>query len=243
MDWPPLSERSGARRSRARKVERIRTRSTRQFEKYTADFKKLEPHLAASAGRGPFSREPGGGGSAGGRRNRPGTIRCRAVDRSPRRPQLQLPTLPVEDGNYAEWAVVEDVIARVNDQIITRSEYERAEQQMVAGSRSSRTCTCGGVANERLRRHVLRDMIDQQLLLSQAARSWVLRGMRKLFGGWTRFVKQNHLESMEALEKAAAQQGVSYRRFKQGFGTTSSRQQVGCQADEVWQAPRQLTRS
>ena len=43
-------------------------------------------------------------------------------------PQLTLPPLPSPPPITPNGKVVEDVIARVNDQIITRSEYQRAEQ-------------------------------------------------------------------------------------------------------------------
>ena len=44
-------------------------------------------------------------------------------------PQLNLPPLPPAITPHGE--VVEDVVARVNDQIISRSDVERAEQQLV----------------------------------------------------------------------------------------------------------------
>src|ERR1700761_4941868 len=46
-------------------------------------------------------------------------------------PQLQLPPLPAATPITPNGTVVEDVVARVNDQIITRTEYERSEQQLL----------------------------------------------------------------------------------------------------------------
>ena len=45
--------------------------------------------------------------------------------------QLTLPPLPTPAAITPNGTVVEDVIARVNDQIITRSEYQRAEEQLL----------------------------------------------------------------------------------------------------------------
>jgi peptidyl-prolyl cis-trans isomerase SurA len=77
--------------------------------------------------------------------------------------QFQLPPLPAPQAITPNGSVVEDVIARVNDQVITRSEFEKARQQMVEDANR------GGVPQAELddRLHnLLRDMIDQQLLLS-----------------------------------------------------------------------------
>ena len=68
-------------------------------------------------------------------------------------------------------------------------------------------------------------MIDQQLLLSKGKElgvncdAEVIRRLDDLR-------KQNHLESMEALEKAAASQGVSFEDFKQGIANQCITQQV-----------------
>jgi peptidyl-prolyl cis-trans isomerase SurA len=61
---------------------------------------------------------------------------------------------------------------------------------------------------------LLRDMIDQQLLLSKGKELGVTgdtETMRRLDD----IRKQNHLDSMEALQKAAEQQGISFEDFKQ----------------------------
>src|SRR5579875_3296702 len=50
-------------------------------------------------------------------------------------PQMQLPPLPAATPITPNGTVVEDVIARVNDQIITRSEYDRARQQLMQEAR------------------------------------------------------------------------------------------------------------
>jgi len=50
-------------------------------------------------------------------------------------PQLQLPPLPATTPITPNGSVIEDVIARINDQIITRTEYERSRQQLMEQAR------------------------------------------------------------------------------------------------------------
>jgi peptidyl-prolyl cis-trans isomerase SurA len=125
--------------------------------------------------------------------------------------QLTMPVLPTPPAITPNGTVVEDVIARVNDQIITRSEYQRALQQMVQEAQQQGATPAE--LDERTK-NLLRDMIDQQLLLSKGKELGITgdaETMRRLDD----IRKQNHLDSMEALEKAAASQGVSYEDFKQ----------------------------
>jgi peptidyl-prolyl cis-trans isomerase SurA len=129
----------------------------------------------------------------------------------PTAPQLQLPALPTPPAITPNGAVVEDVIARVNDQIITRSEYERSEDRLLQEAEQSNMSE----AELKDRLHVLlRDMIDQKLLLSKG-KELGITGDAETIRQLDEIRKQNHLDSMEALQKAAEQQGVSYEDFKQ----------------------------
>src|SRR6202044_1740309 len=60
--------------------------------------------------------------------------------------------------------VVEDIVARVNDQIITQSDYDRAAEQLEAEAKQQAV-----PARELQQKEadLLRDLIDQQLLLSK----------------------------------------------------------------------------
>ena len=136
--------------------------------------------------------------------------------------QLTLPPLPAPAAITPNGTVVEDVIARVNDQIITRSEYLRAEQQLLEESQQQGV---SAAEFEDHRANLLRDMIDQQLLLSKGKELYITgdaETMRRLDD----IRKQNHLDSMEALEKAAEQQGVSFEDFKQQIKNQVITQQV-----------------
>lgn len=135
---------------------------------------------------------------------------------------LQLPSIPATTPITANATVVEDVIARINDQVITRSEYERAQQQLLQEAQQQNEPPAEFQDRSQ---NLLRDMIDQQLLLSKGKELGIsgdAETMRRLDD----IRKQNHLESMEALEKAAQQQGVSFEDFKQGIRNNVITQQV-----------------
>src|SRR5882757_1813833 len=118
--------------------------------------------------------------------------------------------------------VVEDIVARVNDQIITSSDYDRAAEQLTseAGQQSIPPREL-----EQKKADLLRDLIDQQLLLSKG-KELGITGETELIKRLDEIRKQNHLESMEDLEKAAAQQGASYEDFKANIRNSIITQQV-----------------
>ncbi|HZD75787.1 MAG TPA: peptidylprolyl isomerase, partial [Acidobacteriaceae bacterium] len=108
-------------------------------------------------------------------------------------------------------SVVEESVAQVNDQIISTSDYKRAESQLEDEGRKE------GWSEQDLEDHkrdLLRDLIDQQLLLSRG-KDLNITGETELVKSLDNIRKQNHLDSLEDLEKAAAGQGVSYEDFKQ----------------------------
>jgi peptidyl-prolyl cis-trans isomerase SurA len=118
--------------------------------------------------------------------------------------------------------VVEDIVARVNDQIVTQSDYDRAAQQLDQEAKQQAVPE-HEVAQKQA--DLLRDLIDQQLLLSKA-KELGITGETELIKRLDEIRKQNHLESMEDLEKAAAQQGVSYEDFKANIRNSIITQQV-----------------
>src|SRR5580658_8600274 len=106
--------------------------------------------------------------------------------------------------------VVEDIIARVNDQIITQSDYDRAAEQL---EQEAKQQAIPPRELEQKQADLLRDLIDQQLLLSKG-KELGITGETELIKRLDEIRKQNHLDSLEDLEKAAQQQGVSYEDFK-----------------------------
>lgn len=134
-------------------------------------------------------------------------------------PQMKLPTpAPITPNG----TVVEDVIARVNDQIINRSDVERAQQDL---AREDQQTGATPAQAEQREKDLLRDMIDKQLLLSKG-KELGLNADAEVIRRLDEIRKQNHLDSMEALEKAAASQGVSFEDFKANIRDSVITQEV-----------------
>ena len=106
--------------------------------------------------------------------------------------------------------VVEDIVARVNDQIITRSDYDRSLKELDAEGRQ-RGLTMQQLSDQH--KDLLRNLIDQQLWLSKG-KELGINGETELINRLNELRKQYNMASMEDLEKAAQEQGVSYEDFK-----------------------------
>ena len=111
--------------------------------------------------------------------------------------------------------VVEEIIARVNNEIITRTEYARSRDQLKQDIQQQDAANADRLFGEK-QRDVLRDLIDQQLLL-QKGKDLGITGDTELVKRLDEMRKQMNLETMEELEKAATTQGVSYEEFKQNL--------------------------
>ena len=111
--------------------------------------------------------------------------------------------------------VVEEIVARVNNQIITRSEYDRSKDQLRDDVKQQDPSDADKVYAER-EKDVLRDLIDQQLLLEKG-KDLGITGDTDLIKRLDQMRKDMKLESMEDLEKAATAQGISYEDFKQNM--------------------------
>lgn len=107
--------------------------------------------------------------------------------------------------------VVEDIIARVNDQIITRSDYDRALADADREARQRGATTMQEISASH--RDLLRNLIDQQLWLSKG-KELNITGDTELIKRLNEIRKQYNLETIEDLEKAAKEQGVSFEDFK-----------------------------
>jgi len=153
-------------------------------------------------------------------------------------PMLMAQT-PVQGRSYSKYAspapvtqrpaaitpgasVVEDVVVRINDQIISRSDIERAEEQMDQELKQSGASP----ADIAQRQHdLLRDLIDKQLLISKG-KELGLNVDAEVLRQLDNIRKQNHFNTMEDLEKAAAEQGVSFEDFKADIRNSMLQQEV-----------------
>ena len=111
--------------------------------------------------------------------------------------------------------VIEEIIARVNDDIITRSELQHSRDEVRQELRQQYGDKADPMFAQR-EKDVLRDLVDQQLLL-QKARDKGLSADTELIKRLDEMRKQMNLASMDELEKAAREQGVSFEDFKQNM--------------------------
>jgi peptidyl-prolyl cis-trans isomerase SurA len=121
---------------------------------------------------------------------------------------LLIPTSPAD-------TVVEEIVARVNNEIITRTEYIRSRDQLKQEVLQQDPSNADRDFSDR-QKDVLRDLIDQQLLL-QKGKDLGITGDTELVKRLDEMRKEMKLETMEELEKAAEAQGASYEDFKQNM--------------------------
>ncbi len=120
--------------------------------------------------------------------------------------------------------VVEEIIARVNNSIITRSDFERSKLQLKDEAKQQDPNNAEKDVAEK-ERDVLRDLIDQQLLIDKG-KDLGLTADTELIKKLDEMRKQMNLESLDDLEKAAQAQGISYEDFKQNMRNQIITQQV-----------------
>ena len=109
--------------------------------------------------------------------------------------------------------VVEEIITRVNNQIITRSEFQHSKDQLRDEVKQQDPATADKVYAER-EKDVLRDLIDQQLLIEKG-KDLGITGETDLIKALDDMRKEMKLDSLEDLEKEATKQGISWEDFKQ----------------------------
>ncbi|MGA8405598.1 MAG: peptidylprolyl isomerase [Candidatus Acidiferrales bacterium] len=112
--------------------------------------------------------------------------------------------------------VVEEIIARVNNDIITMSDYQKADEQL----RQEVAHDCTGCTPDKVQaeykdqqKDLLRGLIDQSLLV-QRAKDMGISVETDLIKRMDEVRKQNGLNSMEELEKAVESSGIAWEDYK-----------------------------
>lgn len=124
----------------------------------------------------------------------------------------------------ADDTVIEEIIARVNNQIITHSEYLHSKDELKKEAQQQDPATADKVVADR-DKDVLRDLIDQQLLLEKG-KDLGITADTEVIKRLDEMRKEMKLGSMEELEKAAQSQGISFEEFKQNLRNQIITQQV-----------------
>src|SRR5580765_1367661 len=120
--------------------------------------------------------------------------------------------------------IVDEIIARVDDTIITRSDLEKAKQQNQEELKQ-RYPSDWQTRWTKLQNDVLRDLIDQQLLLERG-KEMGITGETDVVKRLNQLRQQMGLASIDDLEKEAQKQGVSYEEFKEQIRIGAVTQQV-----------------
>jgi len=116
----------------------------------------------------------------------------------------------------AKSVVVEEIIARVNNDVITMSDYQKADEQL----REEVAHDCQGCPQDKLmaefkeqQKDLLRGLIDQSLMV-QRAKDMGISVESDVIKRLDDVRKQNQLASMEDLEKAVEGSGLAWEDYK-----------------------------
>lgn len=116
----------------------------------------------------------------------------------------------------AKSVIVEEIVARVNNDIITLSDFEKADSQLREEvANECKACTPQKMDEEYKdhQKDLLRDLIDQDLLV-QRAKDMGISVEADVIKKLDEVRKQNGLPSMEALEKAVEGEGIPWEDYK-----------------------------
>jgi peptidyl-prolyl cis-trans isomerase SurA len=129
----------------------------------------------------------------------------------------------------AEAKVVEEIIARVNNEIITRSELEKAKSQAAEDAQQDCSGRCTQeqlqVAMEDRQKFALRDLIDQSLL-AQRGKDMGINVEPEVVKKLDEIRQQNKLKDLDELEKAVTAQGINWEDFKSNIRNRLLTQEV-----------------
>ena len=120
--------------------------------------------------------------------------------------------------------VVEEIIARVNNQIITRSELVRSKEQTRQEAQQQDPSNADKIYADR-EKDVLRGLIDQQLLLERA-KDMEITGDTEVVKRLDEMRKQMGLATLDELAEEASKQGISFEEYKQSMKNQIITQQV-----------------
>lgn len=141
-------------------------------------------------------------------------------------PCVLAPRLHAQDEGHGK--IVEEIVARVNNQIITLSDYQKAEDSLKDEVQQD----CQGCTPDKLdaelkdrEKNLLRDLIDQALL-EERAKDDGISVETDVIKRLDDVRQQNNLPSLEALEKAVEAQGIAWEDYKNNIRNSLLTQEV-----------------
>ena len=139
---------------------------------------------------------------------------------------LIVPALPCL--GQTKSVVLEEVIARVNNEVITRSDLARARTQLqTEAQQDCPKCTAQEISQKVAGedKNVLRDLIDNSLLV-QRAKDMGVSVETEVVKRLDDIRIQNNIPSMEELEQQIDKSGVSFEDFKSNIRNQLLQQEV-----------------
>ena len=133
-------------------------------------------------------------------------------------------TQPQARTTTSDDTVVEEIVARINNAIITRADLRHAEDQTRDEIKQQNPPNADQLLAQR-EKDQLRDLINQQLLV-QKGQDLGITGDTDLIKRLDEIRKQVGAESIDDLAKVAEQQGVSFEDFKNNLRNQIITQQV-----------------
>jgi peptidyl-prolyl cis-trans isomerase SurA len=124
--------------------------------------------------------------------------------------------VPARLDAQSKGVVIDEIVARVNNSIITLSDYQKAAQSLRDEiAHDCPTCPPAKIDSEYKDRQkdLLRDLIDQQLLVGRA-KDMGISVETDLVKRLDDVRKQNNLATMDDLEKAVESSGIAWEDYK-----------------------------
>jgi peptidyl-prolyl cis-trans isomerase SurA len=128
--------------------------------------------------------------------------------------------VPAAAHAQTQGQIIEEIVARVNDRIITLSDYQKAQEALPQEvqqdcQQQQPPCTPAQMQSELAdkKKHLLRDMIDQQLLI-QRGKDMGIDVETDLVKRLDSIRKQDSFATMDDFQKAVEQSGLAWEDYK-----------------------------
>jgi peptidyl-prolyl cis-trans isomerase SurA len=136
--------------------------------------------------------------------------------------------MPLDVRAQTKGTVIEEIVARVNNDAITLSDVQKADQSL----HEEIAHDCQGCAQDKMeelykekQKDLLRDLIDQALLVERA-KDMGISVDTDLVKRLDEIRRQNNLASMEEMEKKVEQEGLSWEDLKTQIRNNLQTQEV-----------------
>ena len=118
--------------------------------------------------------------------------------------------------------VVDQIVAQVNDEVITMSELQRASRSIEAQEGISSK----GKGGKDLERQLLESLIDRKLAKAEAKRRGIKIEDKEVDAALENFKKRNHLPDEESLNQALAKSGLTLQELKQNIADQMTQERL-----------------